>query len=76
MNPAPEDSQGAQHGESVQQAVELVGKMLEQIQVELEKMLSQGGKVPVSSIFESWFRLCVLFSLANEPHAAARSKVS
>ncbi|ATZ50401.1 hypothetical protein BCIN_05g07530 [Botrytis cinerea B05.10] len=46
MNPAPEDSQGAQHGESVQQAVELVGKMLEQIQVELEKMLSQGGKVP------------------------------
>lgn len=50
MNPAPKDSQGAQHGESVQQAVELVGKMLEQIQVELEKMLSQGGKVPVSSI--------------------------
>ncbi|THV48950.1 hypothetical protein BGAL_0219g00140 [Botrytis galanthina] len=44
--PAPKDSQDVQGGGSVQQAVELVGKMLEQIQIELEKMLSQRGEVP------------------------------
>ncbi|KAF7943847.1 uncharacterized protein EAE97_005917 [Botrytis byssoidea] len=44
--PAPRDSQDVQGGRSVQQAVELVGKMLEQIQIELEKMLSQRGEVP------------------------------
>ncbi|KAF7859444.1 uncharacterized protein EAF02_010892 [Botrytis sinoallii] len=44
--PAPKDSQDVQDGGAVQQAVELVGKMLEQIQIELEKMLSQRGEVP------------------------------
>ncbi|KAF7917974.1 uncharacterized protein EAE98_010002 [Botrytis deweyae] len=44
--PAPRDSQDVQDGGTVQQAVELVGKMLEQIQIELEKMLSQRGEVP------------------------------
>ncbi|KAF7919760.1 hypothetical protein BELL_0101g00190 [Botrytis elliptica] len=44
--PAPRDSQDVQDGGAVQQAVELVGKMLEQIQIELEKMLSQRGEVP------------------------------
>ncbi|TGO59368.1 hypothetical protein BCON_0045g00290 [Botryotinia convoluta] len=49
--PAPKDSQDVesqdvQDGGSVQQAVELVGKMLEQIQVELEKLLSQRGEIP------------------------------
>ncbi|KAF5872052.1 uncharacterized protein Bfra_009080ca [Botrytis fragariae] len=44
--PAPKDSQDVQGGGSVQQAVELVGKMLEQIQIELEKMLSPGGEIP------------------------------
>lgn len=48
--PAPKDGQDVHVGGSVQQAVELVGKMLEQIQIELEKMLSQRGEVPVSSI--------------------------
>ncbi|TGO37349.1 hypothetical protein BHYA_0099g00080 [Botrytis hyacinthi] len=54
MNPeilAPKDSrdvesQDVEDARSVQQAVELVGKMLEQIEVELEKMLSQRGQVP------------------------------
>ncbi|KAF7911385.1 uncharacterized protein EAF01_002892 [Botrytis porri] len=41
-----QDSQDVQYGGSVQQAVELVGKMLEQTQIELEKMLSQHGEVP------------------------------
>ncbi|TGO25936.1 hypothetical protein BPAE_0069g00080 [Botrytis paeoniae] len=43
--PAPKDSQDVQDGGSVQQAVDLVGKMLEQIQVELEKILSQRSEV-------------------------------
>ncbi|TGO84625.1 hypothetical protein BPOR_0484g00060 [Botrytis porri] len=44
-----QDSQDVQYGGSVQQAVELVGKMLEQTQIELEKMLSQHGEVPIES---------------------------
>ncbi|KAF7958372.1 hypothetical protein EAE96_001921 [Botrytis aclada] len=44
--PVPKNSKDVQDGGSVQKAVELVGKMLEQIQVELEKMLSQRGEVP------------------------------
>lgn len=48
--PVSKDGGGVQHGDSVQKAVKLVGEMLEQIQIELEKILPQGGKVPVSSI--------------------------